>query len=286
MLIKKPKEKTKILFFLLLFIVFISLFLVFREKSFLFSLFAYIESLEELLKSTLKDVQHDKTVFGLFIFWFTSFIYGFLHAAGPGHGKSVVTAYLFSEKRNYLDGVILAASLAVTHILNSVILSYLFVLLINNIAPLLDVRLHSYFKTISGSMLMLVGIVLLIKKIISRKNRSEEKTIEKNAISSPLVVGFLTGMIPCPATIFIMTFALGAKMPFVGLFASTGILLGVFALISLVSFLVIRSRDGLQHYVDRKYFKGLENASLVLGYISSIIIILIGLFIFLSSIRL
>ena len=279
------KKKAKIFLFFIISIIAILFFFIAKEKNLLSLLFAYIESLEELLKTTLKDVQYSRNIFGLSIFWLISFLYGFLHAAGPGHGKTVVTAYLFSERSSYKEGFILAATLATTHISISVFLSYLFMLVINNITLLFDTSFHLYFKAISGGMLILIGAVLLVKKFIRRRNEIQEEIVEKKTFSSPTIVGFLTGIMPCPATIFIMTFALGAQMPFVGLFASTGILFGVFVLISLLSVLVIRSRDGIEYYVGRKYVKGLERASLVMGYISSTIIILIGLLVLLSTLR-
>src|SRR5690606_14512454 len=37
-----------------------------------------------------------------------SFLYGVFHAAGPGHGKIVVTSYLLADEREVKRGIVLA----------------------------------------------------------------------------------------------------------------------------------------------------------------------------------
>jgi len=42
----------------------------------------------------------------------TSFLYGVLHAAGPGHGKAILTTYLATHRERMLRGILLAAAAA------------------------------------------------------------------------------------------------------------------------------------------------------------------------------
>jgi nickel/cobalt exporter len=48
-------------------------------------------------------------------FWFlggVSFLYGIFHAAGPGHGKAVITAYLFVSRQTVRRGILIAFAAA------------------------------------------------------------------------------------------------------------------------------------------------------------------------------
>lgn len=274
-------NKKKIVLFLILFIL--TIFFLREGSNILLWFLNLIEWVEDKLKVTMGTIKNDLSLCSLFVFWLVAFIYGFLHAAGPGHGKTVVTAYFLTEKHGYYDGFLMAVSLALTHVLNSVILSYLFAMVISSVAPIFESQIQLYFKAISGAALILVAFVLLWKKLFCFKKHSCSQ--ENTSHSNPLVFGFLTGLVPCPAVIFIMTFSFAAGMPLVGLFAISGLMLGVFALISLVSVITIRGREGLQLCIEKKHIKGLELASIALEYLSIIIIIIIGAMLLFSFFR-
>ena len=274
-------NKKKIVLFLILFIL--TIFFLREGSNILLWFLNLIEWVEDKLKVTMGTIKNDLSLCSLFVFWLVAFIYGFLHAAGPGHGKTVVTAYFLTEKHGYYDSFLMALSLALTHISISVILSYLFVMVISSVAPIFELQIQLYFKAISGTALVLVALILLWKKLFCLKKHSCSQ--ENTSHSNPLVFGFLTGLVPCPAVIFIMTFSLSAGMPLVGLFAVSGLMFGVFSLICLVSVITIRGREGLQLCIERNHMKGLELASIVLEYLSIITIIVVGALLLFSSFR-
>lgn len=53
-----------------------------------------------------------------------SFLYGIFHAAGPGHGKAVLTTYLLTHRQHFTRGISLAAAAALCQGLVAVILVY------------------------------------------------------------------------------------------------------------------------------------------------------------------
>lgn len=51
-----------------------------------------------------------------------AFLYGCLHAAGPGHGKALVSGYLVSRDATVGDVVRLGAQIAAMHVASAVVL--------------------------------------------------------------------------------------------------------------------------------------------------------------------
>ena len=51
-----------------------------------------------------------------------SFLYGILHAAGPGHGKAVISSYLVANDETWRRGVILSFASAILQALTAIVI--------------------------------------------------------------------------------------------------------------------------------------------------------------------
>ena len=49
-----------------------------------------------------------------------SFVYGIFHAAGPGHGKAVISSYLFANEETWRRGIALSLASAVMQSLTAI----------------------------------------------------------------------------------------------------------------------------------------------------------------------
>lgn len=54
----------------------------------------------------------------------TSFLYGVFHAAGPGHGKAILTAYLATHRQRLLRGILMSAAAAAVQGLTAILLVF------------------------------------------------------------------------------------------------------------------------------------------------------------------
>ena len=52
------------------------------------------------------------------------FVYGVVHAIGPGHGKAVVTSYFLSQDKKWRDGVIMGFEIGLSHVTSAIIFVY------------------------------------------------------------------------------------------------------------------------------------------------------------------
>ncbi len=91
-----------------------------------------------------------------------AFVYGVLHAAGPGHGKLVVSSYFLANRAAWWRGVRLSVGAALTQALAAILLVGIPVLLLDmtRASALGSIR---YLELVSYGLMTLVGLVLLVR---------------------------------------------------------------------------------------------------------------------------
>lgn len=96
-------------------------------------------------------------VWGLFTL---SFLYGIFHAAGPGHGKAVISSYLVANEETWRRGIILSFASAFLQALVAVALVGVAAVLLGATARVMS-DVVRYIEIISYSLIMLLGLRLL-----------------------------------------------------------------------------------------------------------------------------
>lgn len=91
-----------------------------------------------------------------------------MHALEPGHGKTVVAAYLIGSKGRKIDAVILGGIVTFTHTF-SIILLAIAVKLTSNRITLTEESLHGYLGTVAGLMIFSIGMWMLVQRIRGRE---------------------------------------------------------------------------------------------------------------------
>ena len=89
-----------------------------------------------------------------------SFAYGIFHAAGPGHGKAVISSYLVANEETWRRGVILSFASALLQALTAVVLVAVAAILIGATAKAMGDTVR-VIETISYALIVLVGARLL-----------------------------------------------------------------------------------------------------------------------------
>jgi len=95
-----------------------------------------------------------------------SFAYGVLHAAGPGHGKAVISSYVLADGRTVRRGILLAFLAALIQALSALVVVGVLVLLLR--ATGLQIRaMEAWLETASWALVALVGVWLLYYQLRS-----------------------------------------------------------------------------------------------------------------------
>ncbi len=104
-----------------------------------------------------------------------SFLYGFFHAAGPGHGKAVMTGYLVTHRETIRRGVLLATAAAFCQGIVAIIIVYGFV----SLAGWLPRETQSaivWSERASFFLVALIGAFLLYRGLRGLRRRLQPKT--------------------------------------------------------------------------------------------------------------
>lgn len=85
----------------------------------------YQRQIQVQLTTSLRDIGTGPTSAALWILISLCFSYGVVHTLGPGHGKAVIVAYFLdgTEPRQWIEGVLAAGWIAITHTLSALMLA-------------------------------------------------------------------------------------------------------------------------------------------------------------------
>lgn len=170
-------------------------------------------------------------------------VFGAVHAMTPGHSKTLLAAYSVATPASTWQALGTAFLLSAVHISMSVIIVILSL-------PLVSVILGSVgrapaLEMLSRGLLALIGTWMIVSAI------RPHRRLHPAGRSAAFAV--FAGLIPCPLTFFVMTFAVSRGVSEVGLAFAVVMLIGVAAVLGMVALTANLSRQGLS-----RLFKGRE----------------------------
>ncbi|WP_419768393.1 nickel/cobalt transporter [Arcobacter sp.] len=244
----------------------------------------YLTKFSKQIKQNLLKIEKGDN-FALFTLLFISFIYGIIHAMGPGHGKSLAFSYFMSNKSSYTRALIISQLTAFIHILGALILVLISVFLITTfLNSFVDDSIKIITK-LSAIFIMLLAVFILYKKVRKKEsycnvccsshahdhnhehNHNEHKKIKKQDLFFVLTAG----IIPCPGTVILFLYAFVLKTYFAVILASIAISFGMGLVIFASSFLSLNLN---------KVSSKVEKFRNFVEIISPIFIFLLGLLLF------
>src|SRR5215468_9753840 len=114
----------------------------------------FYRQFSSLLRAAKTDGSAAWTLFGL------SFLYGIFHAAGPGHGKAVISSYIVANNETWTRGVVLSFASALIQALVAVLLVGMAAAVLNATAATMG-RAVNVIEIVSYSLIILIGVRLL-----------------------------------------------------------------------------------------------------------------------------
>jgi nickel/cobalt transporter (NicO) family protein len=179
-----------------------------------------------------------------------SFLYGILHALGPGHGKSVVVGYFLQQKASPFQVVFTASMISVIHTGSAVLLAFLFQTLLSSYTGFQRIRIQSSFSFIIACFILMVGLILFLQ-IIWKKNNPSATDLESNHTMRKWI--YAAGFIPCPLSITIMMVSVSHNILLLGLLSVISISVGMMMVLTVAGLIAMVAKSTTYTYSSRRW---------------------------------
>src|SRR6056297_1231684 len=264
-----------------------------RQSSFLQMINRFQRRLYDQIAGTMQAVKsHENRGSVLFAALGAAFLYGLLHALGPGHRKTVIFSYFLAEDAPVLQGVAAGVLMAVLHgaAAAALILPIYYILrgslliTFNSVSLYIEIATFAFIAAFGGIMLIYHLIPFLRGVHGHDQGHGPSPSTPTSAegghdIPRPrrrknlllLVIG--SGLVPCPGAAMVLMFALSMQMTAFGLMAVGAMSLGMAVTISAVAVLTLGARATLQRGAEKHHqFTTILHTTLELGGYSLIFI--------------
>lgn len=116
------------------------------------------------MAAAVKGLKSDNPARAAGILVLIAFLYGVLHAAGPGHGKAVISSYVLSNEETVRRGIALSFLSALFQALSAILFVGIFAIIFNQTS--LEMRANeALLETLSWGLVALIGLVMLFRQI-------------------------------------------------------------------------------------------------------------------------
>jgi nickel/cobalt transporter (NicO) family protein len=160
------------------------------------------------------------------LFW------GAAHAFSPGHGKTIVTAYLIGRRGTPRDAAVLGAIVTVTHTIGVFALGLVTLALSQWIVP--D-RLYPWINVVAGLLVVAIGLSVLFARVAHVRahhhahehhhhDHDDGEAISRRGL---LAVGISGGILPCPSALVVLLAAISLHRVAFGLVLIVAFSLGL-----------------------------------------------------------
>ncbi|MBM3543303.1 MAG: nickel/cobalt transporter [Alphaproteobacteria bacterium] len=211
-----------------------------------------------------------------------SFVYGVLHAVGPGHGKAIISSYVIANEETVRRGVLISFIAAGLQALTAIVL--VSVLLIGFNATGLELNAWAYqLESVSYALIAAVGLYLLVTQSMHLWRRRQTASnpgahgdhhhehhhdshdhhghhhhvhdescghvVDARQVAGPfswrkvMAVVFSVGIRPCTGAILVLVFALAQGLFWAGVAATFAMALGTAITVAALATLALGSRE-------------------------------------------
>jgi nickel/cobalt exporter len=184
------------------------------------------------------------------VFMLLSFLYGMIHALGPGHGKVYACGYFLNRGGTIRNGLLFSGLTMLMHVFSGTTLILGGALVLKTSGAMTLENAAPVMERISYAALLVVGLFLAAStftRLRSGAFQAPDTCPEKAGGKSMFLVALAIGIVPCPGAALVLLFSLTMGIVATGLAAMVSIAAGMAITTSLFALLTI----GLQNRLLR-----------------------------------
>jgi len=249
---------------------------IIQKKGLLQSLVDLQKKLNRKTSNTIKKIKEGNSLRNYLIILGVLFLYGAVHAAGPGHGKGIIASWVLGSSRKLKQILRTAAVSELLHALSSVLIIIGTYTILKKTVSISSVKLQEYLQILASVIILAIGCYAIIRfSFKSGHSHLPQKEIK------PLFITFSIGLVPCPIASVIFIFSLSYGLVWQGVLFVLIFSMGMITTLLLIGYLCWLLRQRVSNFRDHKLFRHLEN---YLPLISALLFISMGLFLLLPYI--
>jgi ABC-type nickel/cobalt efflux system permease component RcnA len=260
--------------------------------------------LNERISHQFKAVRDTGSRAAFFTILALAFLYGVLHAAGPGHGKSIVAAYFVANEARWTSGVVMGGVISLLQGVTAVVVVFLLSLVLKTSQMAVENN-GAMVEFISYGLVVLIGLVLFYRAVTGKGHNHHHGPVSlghghhdhqhghghdhhdhhacghdhghhehghdhrpaPSGTSFRRILTLAAGVAPCASAIIIMLFALANGAMLVGTIAVLSLSLGMGLTVSAIGVLSILARGLMKRFAGGETAAGerLERALAIGG---------------------
>ena len=234
-------------------------------------LFGFLAPVQKALNESLAAVTHSlaggRSPGGLLLVIGVSLLYGVFHAAGPGHGKTIVSSYLLGTDAKIRHAFVVGYFIAGVHALSALAVVLVLTFVIRGVFAVGLSQANRIIQIASFGAVAVIGAVMLVARIRGTGHHhfghdhdhdNPAETEDGRGARASLVttakllaIAVPAGMIPCPGAVAVILFALSLNLVGVSVLSVASMSVGMGATISLAAVLALLAKKGVVSAVGR-----------------------------------
>jgi ABC-type nickel/cobalt efflux system permease component RcnA len=251
--------------------------------------------LNRKLAAKIAEIKDTGSVIPALTVLLVAFLYGVFHAAGPGHGKFIVTSYFLARNAPLTRGLLMSGLISFLQALSAILIVTILVMLLGQgrlavLGQVVTLELVSYGLVVLLGLYMAWGALRGVDCDHGATAQSGHHDHDDSAISVPwyrrlggmMPVAVAAGVRPCSGAIILLLFTMANGLYFLGVLGTFVMALGVAITVSIVGVLAIGTRRSIfrltgEHGHARSWLlRGV-------GLVGSLLVALIGALLFLAT---
>ena len=199
--------------------------------------------------------QRDLTGLPLLLAFALAFFFGAIHATTPGHGKTMVAAYLVGARGTAMHALLLGATTTLTHTISVFVLGIATYFLAGSFAPQKVTRILEF---VSGLSIAVLGLWLLYQRVLKLSDSGYAHTHDHGSgphshhhehpqgeigLGSLLALGASGGLVPCPSALVLLLTSIAMGKVALGLMLLVSFSLGLASVLVGIGLVVLYAKN-------------------------------------------
>lgn len=188
---------------------------------------------------------------------------GAVHALSPGHGKTIVAAYLVGSRSTARHAALLGVMVTFTHTVSVFFLGFVTLFLSRVVMP---EKIYPMLGTISGLSIVWVGSTLFVRRLrAARGGRDHRHYMPEGdaSVASLMALGAAGGLVPCPSALVLLLSAVALGRIALGLTLLVAFSMGLAVVLTAIGIVAVHAKRLAPDIGSRAAFRWVPVASAV-----------------------